>query len=238
MIRCLLTFTISFILFLNEFEAQSNLSDLEEGTLVFLSGDTLTFKMVEKSDLFVSGFKQNRYNDKWKLKTFDANNILYYQTQNEKKFFYEYKPSQGDFLSQPEMAQFVLGKKDALYNYSPKNKFFQSAMLGVIIGVLDASFDFYYEDSWQFNEPYVGFLNGKSGLISLSVPLFATFLVGQNRLNLIDRTIMSEKDVLQESFNHGFHGIKKSKDSKAVAKGSLIGMLSVVLVSSIISSNQ
>ena len=238
MIRCLLTFAMSFILFLTEFEAQGNLTDLEDGTLFFLSGDTLTFKLVEKSDLFVSGFKQNWINDKWKLKTFDASDILYYRTNNEKKFYYKYKPSKGDFLSQAEMEQFVYGKKDAIYHYSPKNKFFQSILLGVVIGILDASFDFYYEDNWQFKQPYVGFLNGKSGLISLSVPLFATFLVGQNRLNLIDKTIMSERDVLQESFNHGYHGLKKSKDSKAVAKGSLLGMLSVVLVSNIISSNQ
>ena len=49
---------------------------------------------------------------------------------------------------------------------------------------------------------------------------------------------MSDGDVLEESFNHGYQGIKKSKDSKAVAKGSLFGMLSIVLVSNIISSNQ
>ena len=226
------------MLFTNEFKAQRNLTDLDYGTLFFLSGDTLAFKLVEKSDLFVSGFKQNKFNNKWKLKTFDASDLLYLRRNNQKEFYYKYKPSLGGFLTKPEMEQFVLGRKDAIYAYSPKNKFFKSALFGLVVGLFDASFDFYYEEAWKFKQPFVGFLKAKSGLISLSIPLFSTFLVGQNRLNLIDRSSMSDGDVLEESFNHGYQGIKKSKDSKAVAKGSLFGMLSVVLVSNIISSNQ
>ena len=135
--------------------------------LYFLSGDTTEFKLFEINEWVVSGFQQKNNNGNWKLKNYSHSEILYLNRDyNEKQFFYSYQPSKGAFLTRPEMEQYVFGKKDALYYYSPKKQFYYAALFGLAVGLLDASYD--------FKSGYVGFC--KNGLIhtfSLDLHIFA-----------------------------------------------------------------
>ena len=101
------------------------------------------------------------------------------------------------------MEQYVFGKKDALYYYSPKKQFYYAALFGLAVGLLDASYD--------FKSGYVGFFNGKNGLLTLSVPLISTFFVGDKKLKLMDKSIVNEGDILEESYKHGYETIRKGR---------------------------
>ena len=91
--------------------AQKKPKDLPSGIIHFMSGDTLVFKEVEKTDYFISGFKQNKVTKKWVIKSYPAEDILFLEKESEKFYYYKYKPSQGGFLTRDEMEQYVKGKK-------------------------------------------------------------------------------------------------------------------------------
>ena len=223
-----LMFSFSFC-FLYDLKAQNKVDDLSCGTLVFLSGDTLAFKEVERTDFYITGFKQNKLTKKWVVKTYASSDILYYQNDNEKFYFYKYKPSHGSFLSREEMEQYTLGQKDAIYGYFPKNKFLKAALFGVLLGVFDTSFDFYERGKGFLLPPsYMGVLNSNPSFLSISAPLISTTLVEKNKLNLIDKSIMNEKTILEESYTHGYENVKTAKDTKAVARGSLAGICLII----------
>lgn len=212
--------------------AQKNIDNLVIGTLYFLTGDTLAFKEVERTDYFISGFKQNKITRKWIIKSYPAEDILFYEKESEKSYYYQYQPSQGGFLSREEMEQYVKGKKDALYGYSPKNKILQSSLFGLFIGLFDTSFDFYTrKNGWQLTNSFQGVLRTEPSFLSISTPLISTFLVGKNRLKLMDRSIMNNISLLEESYNHGYQNVKSAKDAKSVARGSLFGVGIVVILS-------
>ena len=86
---------------------------------------------------------QHKITRKWIIKSYPAEDILFYEKESEKSYYYQYQPSQGGFLSREEMEQYVKGKKDALYGYSPKNKILQSSLFGLFIGL-----DFVFECDW------------------------------------------------------------------------------------------
>jgi len=216
-ITFLFTIGFSFV------SAQNNIDSLKTVTLLFLSGDTAEFKLFEVNDWVVSGFQQKRNNGNWKLKNYPHSDLLYlYENHEEKQFFYNYQPSKGSFLSRPEMEQYVLGKKDALYHYSAKKQFYYATLFGFAVGLFDASYD--------YKEGYVGPFNGKSGLLSLSAPLISTFFVGDKKFKLMDKSIVNEGDVLEESYKHGYEIIRKSKNTKAVSRGSLLGVGVIIAI--------
>lgn len=212
--------------------AQKNPKDLPSGIIHFLSGDTIVFKEVEKTDYYVSGFKQNKVTKKWVIKSYPAEDILFLEKESEKFYYYKYKPSQGGFLTRDEMEQYVKGKKNALYEYFPKNKIIKSSLFGLFIGLFDTSFDFYTrKNGWQVNDSFKGVLSSEPTFLSISTPLISTFLVEKNRLNLTDRSIMDEASLMEESYNHGYQSVKSAKDAKAVARGSLFGVGLIVVLS-------
>ena len=67
--------------------AQKKPKDLPSGIIHFLSGDTLVFKEVEKTDYYISGFKQNKVTKKWVIKSYPAEDILFLEKESEKLFF-------------------------------------------------------------------------------------------------------------------------------------------------------
>ena len=226
-----LVFFFTFFLDSN-LNAQKNIDELSVGSLYFLSGDTLAFKKVEIEKLFISGFQKRKINDNWFIKSYSADDLLYYKINSDKHYFYKYKPSEGGFLSKDEMEQYVLGQKDAIYRFKPKKIFFYSALFGLVMGLFDTSFDFYEKGSgWQFNRSsYKGVLGSDHGFITISTPLLSTFLIKQNKLKLLNRSIMEEEDVLEESYRHGYENIRHSKNTKSVTRGSLFGLGLVIAI--------
>ena len=229
-----------FIFFLKlNFYAQKNIDELSVGSLYFLSGDTLAFKKVKIEKLFISGFQKRKMNDKWFIKSYSADDLLYYKINDDKHYFYNYKPSEGGFLSKDEMEQYVLGEKDAKYRFKSKKIFLYSALFGVVMSLFDTSFDFYDKGSgWQFNSSsFKGVFGSDPGFITISTPLLSTFLTKQNKLKLLNRTVMEEEDVLEESYRHGYESIRHAKNTKSVARGSLLGMGLVIAIKFIWFSN-
>ena len=226
-----IVFCCIFFLKLN-LHAQKNIDDLSIGSLYFLSGDTLAFKKVEIEKLYISGFQKRKINDKWFIKSYSADDLLYYKINSDKHYFYKYKPSEGGFLSKDEMEQYVLGEKDAKYRFKPKKIFIYSALFGLVMSLFDTSFDFYEKGSgWQFNSSsYKGVFGSDPGFITISTPLLSTFLIKQNKLKLLNRSIMEEEDVLEESYRHGYESIRHAKNTKSVTRGSLFGLGLVIAI--------
>ena len=213
-------------------KAQNNFNDLAVGTLFFLTGDTLAFKEAEKTDFFISGFKQNRLTKKWVVKSYSSEDILFYEVGDEKFYFYKYKPSAGGFLSIEEMEQYTNGKKDALYGYVPRNKLLKATFFGLFLGLFDTSFDFFSRaNGWKISNSYKGLLKTNAGFLSISTPLISSSLIGKKKFDLVNKSISYDSVLLEESYNHGYESVKISKDTKAVARGSLIGVSLIIILS-------
>ncbi len=228
-------YTILVILFLFSFSvitAQEKIKEIPIGSIKFLSGDTLKFKFVEKDNIFITGFRQNKLTRKWKIRSYPVENILCYTDSIKISYLYNYKPSEGRFFSLDEMKSYVNGKKDALYGYIPKNKIAKSFLFGLFLGLIDTSFEFYTrKNGWQISDSFKGISRTNAGFISVAAPLASTFLVGKNSQNLMDRSLYEDEDIQQEIYNSGYENIKISKDTKAVARGCLAGVSFAVLLS-------
>ena len=237
MFECLRFFILGFLCFFFSFShlvlGQNN--NLELGVLHFMSGDTLPFKEFEKTDFFISGFKQNKFTKKWVIQSYPSESLLFYKLGDEKFYFYKYKPSAGGFLSREEMEQYVKGKKDANYGYAPKKKLLKSTFLGLFLGLFDTSFDFYTRNNgWSIRNSFKGVLKSNASFLSISTPLISTFLIGKKNFNLVNRSNSDESILLEESYKYGYESVKISKDTKAVARGSLLGVGVIVILSFII----
>ena len=235
MLKCFRFFILGFLCFSSHFAnfvlGQNN-NNLDVGVLYFLNGDTLVFKEFEKTDFFISGFKQNELTKKWVVKSYPTESILLYKVKDEKFYFYKYKPSEGGFLSREEMDQYVNGKKDANYGYKPKNKFLKSTFFGLFLGLFDTSFEFYTRSNgWSLDNSYKGILKTNASFLSISTPLISTFMIDKKKFNLINRSNAEESVLLEESYNYGYESIKISKDTKAVVRGSLLGVSVIVFLS-------
>ena len=101
--------------------------------------------------------------------------------------------------------------------------FFVSFLFGITIGLID---------TYNFADPKFdkGFLNHPAGLISLSTPFLSASIFGNNRISFSDRKNKSDEELLNESFVHGYAKEKKSKISRSTSWGSLLGVLSVILI--------
>jgi hypothetical protein len=211
--------------------AQKNESEPLVGSLYFLSGDTLLFKKVHAEKSFISGFQKSKITDKWVVKSYPSEELLYFKHKSDKFYFYNYKPSEGRFVSNQEMEQYTFGKKDALYGANNKKTFLFSTLFGIAMGLFDTSFDFYEKNyGWGIQKSYKGFFKADAGYITLSTPFLTTFLVKTKKLNFIDRRKMVEQDVLEESYNHGYESVIHAKNSKSVTRGSLLGVGLIIAV--------
>ena len=130
------------------------------------------------------------------------------------------------------MEQYVKGKKDANYGYTPKNKLLKSTFLGLFLGLFDTSFEFYTRNNgWSIRNSYEGILKSNASFLSISAPLISTFLIGKKNFNLVNRSNSDESILLEESYKYGYESVKISKDTKAVARGSLLGVGVIVILS-------
>ncbi len=236
MFKYLTFFIISLFMFSSYFtyavRAQNDKNDSAVGTLLFLTGDTLAFREFEKTDFLIVGFKQNKVTKKWVLKSYPHEDLLYYKMGDEKFYFYKYKPSSGGFLTVKEMEQYVKGKKDALYGYYPKNKLIKSIFFGALLGLFDTSFEFFSRSNgWSINNSFKGILKSNASFLSISTPLILSSVIGKKKFFLLDRSINNESELLKENYNYGYESVKKSKDTKAVARGSILGLSTIIILS-------
>ena len=226
---------ILFSICFSNLSAQNKIKEIPIGSIQFFSGDTIKFKYVEKDNIFISGFRQNKITRKWKIRSYPKDQVLCYSDSKKVNYLYNYKPSKGRFFSLDEMKSYVNGKKDALYGYVPKNKITKSFLFGLLLGLIDTSFEFYTrKNGWQISNSYKGISRTNAGFISVAAPLAATFLVVKKPQNLMDRSLYGDENIQQEIYKSGYENIKNSKDTKAVAKGSLTGVSLTLLLSLIL----
>ena len=199
------------------------INETKMSTIYFLNGDTLQVVVEEKNEWNITIIKSQK-KDKTKHKIINNDQILMITNdKGEKDFVYKHDPSKGNFMEKKEMEQYVKGRIKAKYFYTPKIPFFSSFLFGVTIGLID---------TYNFRDPKydIGLLNHPAGLISLSAPLLSASIFGNNRISFNDRKTKSDEEMLNESFVHGYAIEKKSKISRATFRGSVIGVISVILI--------
>ncbi len=198
---------------------QINKDDLS--VIHFLNGDTLQVSVVDQNKWITTVLKPKKKSLKYSYKPYNNDQILSIINSNgEKNYMYKYDLSLGNFMEQKEMDQFVKGKTKAKYYYSTKTPFLISFFLGITVGLID---------TYNFSDN-PGFLNDGAGLISLTTPLISSSIFGNNRVAYMDRKDQSDEEALNESFIHGYAKEKKSKISRATFRGSILGVISIIII--------
>jgi hypothetical protein len=219
----LLFLFIAFFFTTFQFNAQDKNSDLQNITLHLLSGDTLTYKLLEISEDHLAGYKKKNKRDVWKLKIYSNTDILYYSTSTlNKNWVYVPDSSTGNVLTKEHMEQYVMGKREAKENYRPIKHFALGLVSGVVLGALDS-----YAKGF-FNNP-------NSGLV-IAVPVLSTLIVRTKNLKDEDSKKMNEEAILKNEYQKGFHSIKKTKNYIGSSSGSLLGVVLAIIANNIIGS--
>jgi len=207
--------------------AKTSFDQIKESDLSvihFLNGDTLQVNVVDQNKWITTVLKPKKNEFKYKYKPYNNDQILSIIHDNgEVEFKYKYDPSTGNFMEQKEMEQFVKGRTKAKYYYNTKTPFVISFILGVGVGLIDT-----YNFSDQSYEK--GFLNHPAGLISLTTPLISASVFGNNRISFADKKNQTDEEGLNESFVHGYAKEKKTKISRSTFRGSILGVVAVILI--------
>jgi len=226
----IILYVIGMIISPSSMFSQDDLINNQFGTLFLLSGDTVSFLIKEDNEWLVNGVKKKK-NGKEQIKNYPIEDVFSFKAVNKDlKYFYEHKPSKGTFLSVKEMEQYVLGQKEAIYNYKSHKYLYGSIFFGMFVSLVD-TYSFGIKDST------VGFFKGKAGWPTLATPFFSGFLVKKNNIRLIDRNSWEEEDVLKESYRQGYNSIRNTKDSKSVFLGSTIGVVIILVVREFVNKN-
>ena len=206
-----------------QFNAQDKNSDLQNITLHLLSGDTLTYKLLEINEDHLAGYQKKNKRDVWKLKIYPNTDILYYSTSSlNKNWVYVLDSSTGNVLTKEHMEQYVMGKREAKENYRPIKHFALGLVSGVALGALDS-----YAKGF-FNNP-------NSGLV-IAVPVISTLIVRTKNLEDEDSKKMNEEAILKNEYQKGFHSVKKTKNYIGSSSGSLLGVVLAIIANNIIGS--
>lgn len=206
-----------------QFNAQDKNSDLQNITLHLLSGDTLTYKLLEINEDHLAGYQKKNKRDVWKLKIYPNTDILYYSTSSlNKNWVYVLDSSTGNVLTKEHMEQYVMGKREAKENYRPIKHFALGLVSGVALGALDS-----YAKGF-FNNP-------NSGLV-IAVPVISTLIVRTKNLKDEDSKKMNEEAILKNEYQKGFHSVKKTKNYIGSSSGSLLGVVLAIIANNIIGS--
>lgn len=211
-----LVFLFLITLRINGQEAQEEYQNV---ILNLMSGDTVIYKLSENNSSHITGFKKKTNKDIWKFKIFSEDEVAFYTYSNgEKNWMYQTNPKIGQFLKRDEMEQYILGKRDAKFNYKPIKYFVGSLFFGLVVGGID---------TYKKNE---GILSKSNSVLSLSVPLISStlFITKKNKFN--NRLNMNEKQNLEYHYSNGFNASKKTKNNVASFTGSLFGVLVVILL--------
>ena len=219
----LLFLFIAFFFTTFQFNAQDKNSDLQNITLHLLSGDTLTYKLLEINEDHLAGYQKKNKRDVWKLKIYPNTDILYYSTSTlNKNWVYVPDSSTGNVLTKEHMEQYVMGKREAKENYRPIKHFALGLVSGVALGALDS-----YAKGF-FNNP-------NSGLV-IAVPVLSTLIVRTKNLKDEDSKKMNEEAILKNEYQKGFHSVKKTKNYIGSSSGSLLGVVLAIIANNIIGS--
>ena len=219
----LLFLFIAFFFTTFQFNAQDKNSDLQNITLHLLSGDTLTYKLLEINENHLAGYQKKNKRDVWKLKIYPNTDILYYSTSTlNKNWVYVPDSSTGNVLTKELMEQYVMGKREAKENYRPIKHFALGLVSGVALGALDS-----YAKGF-FNNP-------NSGLV-IAVPVISTLIVRTKNLKDEDSKKMNEEAILKNEYQKGFHSVKKTKNYIGSSSGSLLGVVLAIIANNIIGS--
>ena len=206
-----------------QFNAQDKNRDLQNITLHLLSGDTLTYKLLEINEDHLAGYQKKNKRDVWKLKIYPNTDILYYSTSTlNKNWVYVPDSSTGNVLTKEHMEQYVIGKREAKENYRPIKHFALGLVSGVALGALDS-----YAKGF-FNNP-------NSGLV-IAVPVISTLIVRTKNLKDEDSKKMNEEAILKNEYQKGFHSVKKTKNYIGSSSGSLLGVVLAIIANNIIGS--
>jgi hypothetical protein len=219
----LLFLFIAFFFTTFQFNAQDKNSDLQNITLHLLSGDTITYKLLEINEDHLAGYQKKNKRDVWKLKIYSNTDILYYSTSTlNKNWVYVPDSSTGNVLTKEHMEQYVMGKREAKENYRPIKHFALGLVSGVVLGALDS-----YAKGF-FNNP-------NSGLV-IAVPVLSTLIVRTKNLKGEDSKKMNEEAILKNEYQKGFHSVKKTKNYIGSSSGSLLGVVLAIIANNIIGS--
>lgn len=219
----LLFLFIAFFFKTFQFNAQDKNSDLQNITLHLLSGDTLTYKLLEINEDLLAGYQKKNKRDVWKLKIYPNSDILYYSTSTlNKNWVYVPDSSTGNVLTKELMEQYVMGNREAKENHRPIKHFVLGLVSGVALGALDS-----YAKGF-FNNP-------NSGLV-IAVPVISTLIVRTKNLENEDSKKMNEEAILKNEYQKGFHSVKKTKNYIGSSSGSLLGVVLAIIANNIIGS--
>ena len=199
--------------------SQPQIDSIPTGTLLFNDGDTIVFKLYNENDWLVNGFKMK--GELWTIKSYPKSSLFHFDSDDMgKQFFYQYAPSKGNFMTLKEMQQFVSGKKTAKYEYSSRTEFFKAIFFGFALSMLD---------TYEFRNGFSGgFFQNSASWLTISSPMWSTFLIKikQNKLNKSRNTI--EIDDLKACYYQGYDNVFIKKNTKAVLGGSILGASIVV----------
>ena len=219
----LLFLFIAFFFTTFQFNAQDKNSDLQNITLHLLSGDTLTYKLLEINEDHLAGYQKKNKRDVWKLKIYPNTDILYYSTSTlNKNWVYVPDSSTGNVLTKEHMEQYVMGKREAKENYRP----IKHSALGLVSGVALGALDSYAK----------GFFNNPNSGLVIAVPVLSTLIVRTKNLKDEDSKKMNEEAILKNEYQKGFHSVKKTKNYIGSSSGSLLGVVLAIIANNIIGS--
>ena len=219
-IKNLLIIFISFFFTIFQFKAQDKNSDLQDITIHLLSGDTISYKLLEIKENHLAGYQKKNKRDIWKFKIYPNADVLFYSTPTlNKKWVYVPDSSNGNFLSKEHMEQYVLGKRKAKNTYQPIKHFILGIVSGMSIGVLDS-----YQDG-VFNK-------SNSGLV-IAVPIISTLII---RTKNLKEEELKEQASLENEYKKGFHSVKKTKNYIGSSSGSILGVVIAVITNNILGS--
>ena len=219
----LLFLFIAFFFTTFQFNAQDKNSDLQNITLHLLSGDTLTYKLLEINEDHLAGYQKKNKRDVWKLKIYPNTDILYYSTSTlNKNWVYVPDSSTGNVLTKELMEQYVMGMREAKENYRP----IKHSALGLVSGVALGALDSYAK----------GFFNNPNSGLVIAVPVISTLIVRTKNLKDEDSEKMNEEAILKNEYQKGFHSVKKTKNYIGSSSGSLLGVVLAIIANNIIGS--
>ena len=211
--------TLLFSLISTTLFSQPQIDSISTGTLFFNDGDTIVFKLYNENDWLVNGFKMK--GELWTIKSYPKSSLFHFDSDDKgEQFFYQYAPSKGNFMTLKEMQQFVSGKKTAKYEYSSRNEFFKAIFFGFALSMID---------TYEFRNGFSGgFFQNSASWLTISSPMWSTFLIKrrQNKLNKSRNTI--EIDDLKACYYQGYDNVFIKKNTKAVLGGSILGASIVV----------
>ena len=212
-------FLCLYILFALNMSSQETKEEYQDVILHLLSGDTVIYKLSENKKSHVTGFQKKSKKDLWKFKIYSENDIAFYATlTGEKTWMYQTSPKKGQFLKPFELEQYVLGKRDAKFNYRPNKHFIGGILFGLAVSGAD---------TYQKNE---GILSKSNSILSISTPLLSSMLLMTKKIRIKNFSNMEEQQNLEYHYSNGYNSSKKAKNHIASFTGSLLGVIVIFLL--------